>query len=101
MHKKKRLSEKPDLTVAIGLIIVMLVLILTGLFHATPPAPVSASVSQSIFSSARAMLTVRQIAQKPHPTGTFENEKVRNYLVAELKGLGLESHIQNALGINK
>jgi len=49
MHKKQRLSEKPDLTVAIGLIIVMLALIITGLLHATPPAPVSASVSPPFF----------------------------------------------------
>ena len=101
MLKKQLLSEKPDLTVAIGVIIVILALIITGLLHATPPAPLSASVSPSIFSSARAMSTVRQIAQKPHPIGTSENAKVRNYLVAELKALGLEPHIQTALGINK
>ena len=98
MHKKQKLSEKPDLTVAIGLIIAMLALIITGLLQATPPGPVSASVSPSIFSSARAMSTVRQIAQKPHPIGTSENAKVRNYLVAELKALGLEPHIQSTWG---
>jgi len=101
MHKKQWLSEDPDLTVAIGVIIVVLALIIAGLLHATPPAPVSASVSPSIFSSARAMSTVRLIAQKPHPIATSENAKVRNYLVAELKGLGLEPHIQSAWGINK
>ncbi|MDD5412631.1 MAG: M20/M25/M40 family metallo-hydrolase, partial [Methylobacter sp.] len=101
MLKKQLLSEKPHLTVAVGVIIVILALIITGLFHATPPAPLLASVSPSIFSSARAMSTVRHIAQKPHPTGTSENAKVRNYLVAELKALGLEPHIQTALGINK
>ncbi len=47
------------------------------------------------------MLTVRQIAQKPHPIGTSENARVRNYLVTELKALGLESHIQTALGIHQ
>ncbi len=101
MLKKQLLSEKPHLTVATGVIIVILAMIITGLFHATPPAPLSASVSPSIFSSARAMSTVRHIAQKPHPTGTSENAKVRNYLVAELKALGLEPHVQTALGINK
>jgi len=101
MHKKQRLSDKPDLIIVIGVIIVILALIITGLKHATSPEPLSGSVSPSIFSSARAMSTVRQIAQKPHPTGTSENEKVRNYLVAELKALGLEPHIQSALGINK
>ncbi len=101
MHKKQLLSEKPDLTVAIGMIIVILALIITSLKHATPPAPLSADVSPSVFSSARAMSIVRHIAQKPHPIGTSENAKVRNYLVAELKALGLEPHIQTALGINK
>ena len=101
MLKKPLLSEQPNSTVAIGMIIVILALIITGLYHATPPAPLLASVSPSIFSSARAMSTVRHIAQKPHPIGTYENAKVRNYLVAELKALGLEPHIQTALGINR
>jgi hypothetical protein len=101
MPKKQLLSKKTNLTVAIGVIIVILALIITGLFHATPPAPLSASVSPSIFSSARAMSTVRHIAQKPHPIDTSENAKVRDYLVAELKALGLKPHIQTALGINK
>jgi len=75
MLKKQLLSEKPNLTVATGVIIVILALIITGLFHATPPAPLSASASPSIFSSARAMSTVRQIAQKPHPTGTSRMQR--------------------------
>ncbi len=79
----------------------ILALIITGLYHATPPAPLVASVSLSVFSSARAMSTVRHIAQKPHPIGTSENAKVRNYLVAELEALGLEPHVQTALGVNK
>ncbi len=83
------------------MVFVILALIITGLKHATPPAPLPASVSAAIFSSARALSMVRQIAQKPHPTGTLENERVRNSLVAELKGLGLEPHIQNAWAINK
>jgi hypothetical protein len=100
MLKKPLLSEKPSLTVAIGMILVILALIITGLVHTSPPAPLSVSVSPAVFSSARAMSTVRQIAQKPHPIGTSGNAKVRNYLVAELKALGLEPHIQTALGIN-
>jgi len=80
---------------------VILALIITGLFQATPPEPLPAVVSPSIFSSARAILTVRQIAQKPRPIGTSENAKVRDYLVTELKALGLEPHIQTALGIHQ
>ena len=101
MHKTQLLSDKPNLTVAIGVIIVILALIIAGLKHAIPPAPLSPSVSPAIFSSAQAMSTVRHIAQKPHPIGTSENAKVRNYLVDELKALGLVPHIQTALGIHQ
>jgi hypothetical protein len=101
MPNTKLFSEKPDLIAAIVVIILILALIITGLFHAIPPEPLPVSVSASIFSSARAMSTVRQIEQKPHPIGTSENARVRNYLVAELKALGLETRIQTALGINK
>lgn len=100
MLKSPRPSDKPDSTVATGVVIVVFALIITGLLHAAPPAPLSATVSPSVFSSARAMFTVRHIAQKPHPTGTSENAKVRNHLVSELKELGLEPHVQSALGIN-
>jgi hypothetical protein len=100
MLNKHLLSEQPDLIAAIEVIIVILALVITGLIHATPPAPLFASVSPAIFSSARALSMVRQIAQKPHPTGTSENARVRNDLVAELNALGLDPQIQSAWGIN-
>ncbi len=36
------------------------------------------------------------IAQKPHPTGSPENARVRDYLVVPLRALGLEPQVQTA-----
>jgi len=54
-----------------------------------PPAPVGVDYDLSDFSSGRAMQDVRIIAAEPHPTGTAENAKVREYLKDRLSQLGL------------
>jgi hypothetical protein len=100
MPNKQSLAQKPGLTVAIGAITAILALIAIGLYHAAPPDPLPSAVSATLFSSGRAMSHVRHIAQQPHPTGTPENAEVRDYLLAELKALGLDAQIQTALGVN-
>lgn len=40
------------------------------------------------------MAHVRSLARAPHPVGTREHRRVREYLVASLRGLGLEVHRQ-------
>jgi hypothetical protein len=39
---------------------------------------------------------LRIIAQNPHPTGSPENARVREYLVSQLVALGLDSQVQTA-----
>ncbi len=56
-----------------------------------PPTPQAANIAADKFSSARAMTDLRIIAARPHPTGSAENAKVRDYLVTRLKSLGLEA----------
>ena len=85
---------------AIILLIGVLILVSIGVFHTFPPTPASLSPSPSVFSSTRAMSHVWQIGSNPHPTGSLENTKVRQYLVNQLKGLGLEPEIQSALVVN-
>lgn len=63
---------------------------------AAPPAPRAVDTPPSEFSSARAMAHVRMIAQKPHPTGSAENAKIRTYLQGRLEGLGLEVRTQTS-----
>lgn len=58
------------------------------------PTAVPASASPSAFSADRAMADVQAIAVHPHPTGSVENARVRDYLAQRLRDLGLEVRIQ-------
>src|SRR5215469_1294960 len=64
-----------------------------------PPAALPANAPQTAFSAERAMKHVVAIAQRPHPIGSAEHDRVRDYLVAQLSNLGLKPQIQNATGV--
>ncbi len=76
-------------------------LILFALEAGKPTAPLAADASLSVFSAERAMPHLFKIAQQPHPIGTPENAKVRAYLIAELRALGLAPEVQSTLGVFK
>jgi Peptidase family M28 len=61
-----------------------------------PPRAVPEGAPPADFSSGRAMRHVREMTRAPHPTGTAENERVRAYLLGELRALGLEPEVQTA-----
>ena len=84
-----------------GLILLLALLGLTALCFAIagPPAPLPASAPPDQFSAERAMQHVRAIAQEPHPVGTQANAAVRDYIVAQLRALGLDAQVQRALGV--
>ncbi len=83
----------------------MVAFLLTGFFvflaieQMQPPAPVPASAPASEFSAARALDLLRVIAPKPHPTGTEENARVRDFLVRELKNLGYDVQVQTVTAV--
>lgn len=79
--------------------ITLALLILLGLFaiHSIePPAAVDESAPASEFSAARAMRDVREIAKQPHPLGSAENDRVREYIVGRLRELGTNPEVQTA-----
>jgi Peptidase family M28 len=85
---------------SIFLLIGILALVGIGLLHSSPPVPSPLFAPSTVFSSTRAMSHVRQIGQKPHPTGSHGNAEVRQYLLAQLKALGLAPEIQSAIAVN-
>src|SRR5215831_14426413 len=64
-----------------------------------PPAPIPASAPPTEFSAERAFAHVREIAQRPHPIGSADNARVRDYVFGQLHGLGLEPQVQEATGV--
>ena len=68
-------------------------------YASTPPAVIPASAPATEFSAERAMAHVRAIAQRPHPVGSADNARVREYVIAQLRSLGLEPQVQEATGV--
>jgi hypothetical protein len=66
---------------------------------ARPPRAVPATAPDTVFSAQRAMRHVEQIAQRPHPMGTADHDRVRDYMVDQLFALGLRAQIQQATAI--
>ena len=59
-----------------------------------PPDALDVNAPATEFSAARAMRDVQAIAQKPHPIGSAENDRVREYLVGRLRELGANPEVQ-------
>lgn len=52
------------------------------------------SIEKTAFSTDRALEHVKQISQKPHGVGFPAHKEVREYIVAQLQNMGLETSIQ-------
>jgi len=63
------------------------------------PRPVPANAPSTEFSSARAMSTLVDLARLPHPPGSPEHARVRDFIVERLGDLGIESEIQTATSV--
>jgi hypothetical protein len=89
-------SRAARLATALGLVL------LTGLSIlrvVRPPAPVPATAPDTVFSAERAMAHVARVAQRPHPMGTAEHDRVRDYILAQLAGLGVKSEVQTTTAV--
>ena len=77
--------------------VTLLFLVGAAVFSSTrtgQPRPVPANAPDTVFSSARAMTMLVDIAREAHPTGSPEHARVRQYLVDRLTALGLEPEVQ-------
>lgn len=58
------------------------------------PAPVGADAPATVFSTERAMVDVREIAQRPHPVGSADHARVGAMLLQRMAALGLQTSTQ-------
>jgi hypothetical protein len=65
-----------------------------------PPDPVPATAAATEFSAARAIRHVEAIARAPRPIGSANHAAARDYIVQQLRALGLEPEIQKTTAIN-
>ena len=79
----------------LGLLIGSLVLaLILGVVSLQTPQPRPATASPTTFSAARAMVDVREMAQRPHPVSSPDHARVQAYLVQRMTALGLTPALQ-------
>ncbi|HEY6830659.1 MAG TPA: M28 family peptidase [Gemmatimonadaceae bacterium] len=59
-----------------------------------PPSPVPATAPDTVFSAERAMHHVEAIAVRPHPMGSADHDRVRDYIMQQLTALGIKPQLQ-------
>ena len=70
---------------------------ITSVYKAAPPAVVPPSAPDTVFSAARAFPFLQQISRAPHSMGTQEHARVRAFIIDHFKTLGLETTVQEAV----
>ena len=70
-----------------------------GIWYGNRAPSVVPSTIDHLFSAERAMVHVRQIAQRPHPPGTPDHALVREYIIAQLRSMGLDPQVQTTTGV--
>ncbi|QHI37821.1 Aminopeptidase S [Kordia antarctica] len=69
-------------------------------YSVMPQETTEGKVPKTEFSTVRAFAHVNEIAKEPHYVGSKAHETVRNYIIAELKKLGLEPIIQEGFTLD-
>jgi Peptidase family M28 len=72
-----------------------------SIYQLQPPPSVAQNAPAAVFSSGRAMKHLKVIAQKPHPIGSPEHTKVRDYILKELTAMGLSPEVQKTTVVNQ
>jgi hypothetical protein len=89
-------DSKRSAATALAAFLFLAALACVAVWLVQPPRVVADTAPPEEFSSGRAMRHVRAFAQRPHPTGSEEIERVRRYIVGELAALGVRAEIQEA-----
>lgn len=76
-------------------VIVLVLAALLAVWRSLPPSPMPVSAPPDAFSASRALKDVEAIATRPHPIGSSDHARVRNYLVRRLTGMGLVPVLQS------
>lgn len=90
-----------DVIVSVAIVIVLGLFVWLSLRCSSPPTAIGPDAAPSLFSSGRAMVHLRSIAQRPHPVGSLEHDVVRDYILREISAQGLTPSVQRTTAVNR
>lgn len=93
---KRRLEQllTPPTVAGPATVLLIALIVVLGLYLLAPPAVVPASAPATTFSAARARAHLDPIVHTPRPLGSTENARVRDYIVDQLRAIGMEPEVQ-------
>ena len=101
MNRHATGGESAPTSIARKLIVWLLLLgvAAAAIWGTTPPRALDEGAPADQFSAGRAKVHLQQIAREPHPIGTAANDRVRDYLVEQLRSLGADVQVETTVGI--
>ncbi|SRX72453.1 M20/M25/M40 family metallo-hydrolase [Aequorivita antarctica] len=85
---------------AILSLLLIIALVYYSFYGLTPHYNEDETTPATEFSVDRALQPLSEISKKPHYLGSEGHEEVREFLISELRKLGLDPHIQKGFSIN-
>lgn len=80
----------------LGLAVAIVAIALVAAWPVILPNSVPANVPESTFSAERAMEDLEVVAGEPHPIGSSEQKRVRDYILGQAEALALSTEVQRA-----
>ncbi len=65
------------------------------------PVPRAVNAPAAGFSAGRALVDIETIAQRPHPLGSADHDRVRDYVRARMTSLGLSPTVQSGQAVER
>ncbi|HAT67797.1 MAG TPA: peptidase M28, partial [Flavobacteriaceae bacterium] len=82
-------------------LLLLIGLIYYSFYSLMPREGTPATLPETEFSTERALIPLKEITKAPHYIGTEENIRVREYLIEQLKVLGLQPETQEGYILNE
>ncbi|HEX8174595.1 MAG TPA: M28 family metallopeptidase [Pyrinomonadaceae bacterium] len=79
----------------------LLVFTILSIEQLNPPEALDSNGPLNEFSAGRAMKHLAIVASRPHPIGSLENTEARNYIINELRSLGVDTEVQETTTVNQ
>ncbi|WP_034260187.1 M28 family peptidase [Altibacter lentus] len=76
-------------------LLLILGLVYFSFYSLMPRSGTSATISETKFSTQRAIVPLKEISKAPHYVGSAEHERVRLYLIDQLRALGMQVEEQS------
>jgi hypothetical protein len=83
----------------LGLAVALVAIAWFAALPVIPPDLVPTTAPKDAFSAERAMEELRVVARAPHPAGSAAQGRVREYILARAKALGLPAEVQRRSGV--